>query len=114
MEVGVVKDLGIAATNSEFADLDNPHGYIYRNHYWIQAVQDDGRRYDHFYITFDKVKADALVARIQDALDGGGVLNLEDTDVWREGSPVYGSRAYQNDDCEGQHCEREWLDDSYR
>ena len=101
MLLNVVSDLGIVGYNPEMADIANPRGAIYRNHYWVQATLDDGNRFDHYFINLDKTKVEALLARMSAALDAGDGLNFAASDLWADGTPVYGSEAYQAINCEG-------------
>ena len=100
-KLSIANDLKIDGYNSEFADIDNPRGTVYKEVFWVQATLEDGTRYDHFFITDDCKKIDFLCTRIKKALEGGLSLNLDNNKVWAMGTPVYGSEAYQVSQGEG-------------
>jgi len=52
-----------------------------------------------------KAKAAALATRIQAAIDGGAIPDLDGR--WHEIEPAYGSDAYQSQGIEAMRCEQE-------
>lgn len=94
VRLSIAHDLKVDGYDSEFADINNPRGTIYKEVFWLQATLEDGTRYDHYYITDDIVKIDALLSRIKRALEGGIILDLDNNKIWAMGTPVYGSEAY--------------------
>jgi hypothetical protein len=87
-QVDVGRDVVVVDYNSEFADMDNPTGAIYRNTFQVMAITKDGRRFvHHHFFGEDRDAADRLAIRV---LYRGEVDHAH----WTETYPVYGSSAW--------------------
>jgi hypothetical protein len=88
-QVDVREDVVVVDQNSEFSDMDNPQGYIYRRTFVVLAITKDGRRFaHHHFFGMDRDKADALAIKV---LYRGEI----DHSYWKETYPVYGSSAWE-------------------
>jgi hypothetical protein len=86
--VDVGRDAVVVAYNSEFADMSNPTGAIYRHTFEVMAITKDGRRFrHHHFFGDDRDAADRLAIRV---LYRGEV----DLAHWTETYPEYGSSAW--------------------
>lgn len=86
--VDVREDVVVVAQDSEFSDMDNPEGYIYRRTFKVLAMTQDGRRFaHHHFFGLDRDAADRLAIRV---LHRGEI----DHDHWTETYPEYGSSAW--------------------
>lgn len=81
-------DYEIVGFDSEFSDLGNPEGAIWKNVIFVTAETKHGARYSHVS-RFDNLKdAEKLALRVQ----RHGVIDLAH---WNQSFSVYGSAAWE-------------------
>ena len=82
----------IIGQDGEFADYDNPHGYIYGEVWYVEATNAHGDR----YVYCGSVDGEEAARSLAFALDNGANDPETMPNEWRhdELQPVYGSDAY--------------------
>jgi hypothetical protein len=90
------KDTCVVGQDSEFADMCNPEGFIYRHRWFVEACTDYGDRFIHkLHFDLESDTAFVLANRVKEK----GEI---DPQYWVQGYPVYGSNAWEDDDIERQ------------
>lgn len=88
----------IVGRNAECADLDNPHGHIFRRVYFVTARNDYGRIYAHFWTTEDPAEAEQWAKWMAADVRSNPQWTPEDGNpYWTFLRNCYGSQAYQDD-----------------
>jgi hypothetical protein len=85
----------VVDSNPEFADLSNPHGFIYDFAFLVQAETASGRRFHHRQTFQDEREAQAFAKTVGQQ----GTILPQD---WLETYPIYGSSAWEGEDRERQ------------
>lgn len=93
----VAMDVRVVGQNGEFADYDNPQGYIYGDVYYVKAriegdkFKGDGLQWAHKHsFVNNEAGATALMERIKQHIEIGRL----NEDLWSEDEPVYGTQAW--------------------
>jgi hypothetical protein len=85
----------VVDSNPEFADLSNPHGFIYDFAFLVQAQTKSGRRFNHTHTFLHEEDAIKMAKKVEER----GQIQLQ---YWLETYPVYGSEAWESEDIERQ------------
>lgn len=113
---GIREDLVVVGTNSEMADMVNPHGHIHGEAHYIVAEAPDGLRWAHdaravtsrgspWRNSLRLERLEFLCERLNAARP---IINM---DHWTEIDPGYGSEAWQRDGWDAIRLEQERLED---
>ena len=83
----------VVDSDPEFADLNNPQGFIYDFAFLVQAETPSGRRFNHEHVFKTEPEAEAFAKKVGER----GVIRPEH---WSETYPVYGSAAWEGEEIE--------------
>jgi hypothetical protein len=86
-----VSDYEIVGFDSEFSDLGNPEGAIWKNVHFVNAVTKNGSRYSHVNRFGNFEDAQKFALRVQ----RHGVIDLNH---WNQSYSVYGSPAWEDEE----------------
>ena len=92
---GILPDLIVVDRNTEMADLSNQEGYVYREVYFLRAVEEDGRQWLSPDYVFDLTVAEGNVRRLDDLVRRFPSLGL--ADGWIETGAIYGTPAWERE-----------------